>query len=347
VPSNKQGWGDSHYWGVWHSEAPYTAYSEHVSRFMSEYGFQSFPTLETVARYAPQSEWRIDSPVMLSHQRHPRGNQLVRTYMERDFRVPKDFGAFLYLSQLLQATVIKYGAEAHRRAWPYNAGSLYWQLDDCWPVASWSGIDYFGRWKALHYAARRFFAPVLVSPVEEGGSVRVFVVNDRRTDVRAKLTLRVLDLDGKELARRAHDVVSKANTSVALLVAARKDLLGAAEPSRVVLVAELHEAAGGPLLSRNLLFFAKTKDLALPAPELQVAVEARGADLAVRVTAKRFARGVYLSTTSGAGTFSDNFFDLLPGESATVLYQPTPGSAAPDAAQLSSALRIMSVRDTY
>jgi beta-mannosidase len=95
------------------------------------------------------------------------------------------------------------------------------------------------------------------------------------------------------------------------------------------------------------LFFAKTKDLALPAPELQVAVEARGADLAVRVTAKRFARGVYLSTTSGAGTFSDNFFDLLPGESATVLYQPTPGSAAPDAAQLSSALRIMSVRDTY
>jgi beta-mannosidase len=345
VPANKQGWGDAHYWGVWHAEAPYTAYAQHTSRFMSEYGFQSFPTLETVARYAPQSEWRIDSPVMLSHQRHPRGNQLVRTYMERDFRVPKDFGSFLYLSQLLQATVIKYGAEEHRRRWPYNAGSLYWQLDDCWPVASWSGIDYFGRWKALHYAARRFFAPVLVSPVEENGQVRVFVINDRRTDVRAKLTLRVLDLEGKELARRQHDVVSKANTSVALLAAPRKDLLGGADPSRVVLVAEVQE--GGAVLSRNLLTFVKTKDLALPAPELQVAVEAREGGAAVRVTAKRFARGVYLSTTNGAGTFSDNFFDLLPGESVTVAFQPTPGATPPDAAQLSSALRIISVRDTY
>jgi beta-mannosidase len=357
VPANKQGWGDSHYWGVWHAEAPYTAYADHTSRFMSEYGFQSFPTLETVARYAPPTEWRIDSPVMLAHQRHPRGNQLVRTYMERDFRVPKDFGSFLYLSQLLQATVIKYGAEAHRRRWPYNAGSLYWQLDDCWPVASWSGIDYFGRWKALHYEARRFFAPVLVSPVEEGNEVRVFVINDRRTDVRAKLVLRLLDLDGKELSRRQHDVVSKANTSVALWAASKKDVLGGADPSRVVLVAELQvggqgrqaEQAGQPatVLSRNLLYFVKTRDLALPTPELQVAVEARGAGAAVRVTTRRFARGVYLSTTTGAGMFSDNFFDLLPGESATVTFQPMPGGPSLDAAQLSAALRITSVRDTY
>jgi beta-mannosidase len=294
---------------------------------------------------------------MLAHQRHPRGNQLVRTYMERDFRVPKDFGSFLYLSQLLQATVIKYGAEAHRRRWPYNAGSLYWQLDDCWPVASWSGIDYFGRWKALHYEARRFFAPVLVSPVEEGNEVRVFVINDRRTDVRAKLVLRLLDLDGKELSRRQHDVVSKANTSVALWAASKKDVLGGADPSRVVLVAELQvggqgrqaEQAGQPatVLSRNLLYFVKTRDLALPTPELQVAVEARGAGAAVRVTTRRFARGVYLSTTTGAGMFSDNFFDLLPGESATVTFQPMPGGPSLDAAQLSAALRITSVRDTY
>jgi beta-mannosidase len=345
VPANKQGWGDMHYWGVWHAEAPYTDYATHTGRFMSEYGFQSFPTLDTVARYAPPSEWRIDSPVMLAHQRHPRGNQLVRTYMERDFRVPKDFAAFLYMSQVTQATVIKYGAEAHRRAWPHNAGSLYWQLDDCWPVASWSGIDYFGRWKALHYAARRFFAPVLVSPVEDNGNLRVFVVNDRRADVRARLVLRVIDFEGRELSRQQHDVVAKANTSAVAWSTWKRDVLRGADPARVVLVAELFE--GNTSLSRNLHYFMKTRDLELPAPELQVAVEARGAGASVRVTAKRFARAVYLSNANGEGSFSDNFFDLLPGESVTLDWTPPPGAAPLDAARFSAALRKLTVRDTY
>ncbi len=348
VAANKQGWGDMHYWGVWHSEAPYSEYSTHTGRFMSEYGFQSFPTLDTVMRYAPQSEWRIDSPVMLSHQRHPRGNQLVRTYMERDFRVPKDFGAFLYMSQVLQATVIKYGAEAHRRAWPRNAGSLYWQLDDCWPVASWSGIDYFGRWKALHYAARRFFAPVLVSPVEDNGNLRVYVVNDRRTDVRARLVLRLVDFQGKELSRQQHDVVAKPTSSAVVWSAWKKEVLRGADPSRVVLVAELYEGTGGGVpLSRNLFYFVKTRDLELPAPELQLAVESRGAGAIVRVTAKRFARAVYLSTANGEGSFSENFFDLLPGESVMVDWRPPPGAAPLDAARFSAGLRKLTVRDTY
>jgi beta-mannosidase len=345
VPPNKLGWGDNHYWGVWHAEAPYTDYAAHTSRFMSEYGFQSFPTLDTVSRYASPLDWRIDSPVMLSHQRHPRGNQLVRTYMDRDFRIPKDFAAFLYLSQVLQATVIKYGAEAHRRRWPYNAGSLYWQLDDCWPVASWSGIDYFGRWKALHYAARRFFAPVLVSPVEDNGTLRVFAVSDRRADTRARLTLRLVDFDGKELWRHQQDVALKANTSAVVWQAWKKEVLRGADPARVVLVAELHE--GATLLSRNLSYFMKTRDLALPAPEVQVAVEASGAGATVRVTAKRFARALYLSTADGVGSFSDNFVDLLPGESVTVKWTPPPGSPPLDAARLAAALRTMSVRDTY
>jgi beta-mannosidase len=349
VPPNKLGWGDNHYWGVWHAEAPYADYATHTSRFMSEYGFQSFPTLDSVARYAPPTEWRIDSPVMLSHQRHPRGNQLVRTYMERDFRVPKDFGAFLYLSQVLQATVIKYGAEAHRRRWPYNAGSLYWQLDDCWPVASWSGIDYYGRWKALHYAARKFFAPVLVSPVEDNGNLRVYVVSDRRADAPMKLVVRLVDFEGKELWRHQQDVVAKANTSAVVWNTWKKDALRGADPAHVVLVTELFEptTSGATSLSRNLFSFIKTRDLDLPAPELQVAVEARPTGAAIRVTAKRFARAVYLSTKEGQGTFSENFFDLLPGESVTVDWKAALGAAVPDAARVSAALRVMSVRDTY
>ncbi|HVR00999.1 MAG TPA: glycoside hydrolase family 2 protein [Polyangia bacterium] len=346
VPPNKLGWGDNHYWGVWHAEAPYTDYATHVSRFMSEYGFQSFPELASVASYTdPKTDWEIESPVMLSHQRHPRGNALIKKYMERDFRAPKDFASFLYLSQVLQATVIQYGAEAHRRRWPYNAGSLYWQLDDCWPVASWSGIDYYGRWKALHYAARRFFAPVLVSPVEDGGNVRVFVVSDRRADTRARMTIRLVDFDGRELSRHEQDVVAKANASAPLWSAWKKDILRGADPARVVLVAELRE--GATLLSRNLLSFMKARDLALPPPELQVVVEARGTGASVRVTAKRFARAVYLSTPDGEGTFSDNFFDLLPGESITVEWRGPAGGPAVDAARFASAVRTKTVRDTY
>jgi beta-mannosidase len=344
VPPGKLGWGDMHYWGVWHAAAPYEDYAANVSRFMSEYGFQSFPTLDSVARYAPPSEWRIDSPVMLSHQRHPRGNALVRTYLDRDFHLPKDFGAFLYLSQVLQATVIQFGAEAHRRKMPTNMGSLYWQLDDCWPVASWSSIDYYGRWKALQYAARRFFAPVLVSPVDDAGTLRVFVVSDRRSDFGARLTVRLIDFDGHERWHSERDLTVRALTSEPQFSVWKRDLLKGLDPSRVVLSAELR--AGGALVGRHLFYFVKTRDLALPAPGLTFAVEPHGETATVRVTAQRLARAVWLTTPAG-GSFSDNFFDLLPGETATVEWTPDPGAPAGGVARLSSLLRATTVRDTY
>jgi beta-mannosidase len=345
VPPNKLGWGDMHYWGVWHAAAPYEDYAANVSRFMSEYGFQSFPTVDSVARYAPPSDWNIDSPVMLSHQRHPRGNALVRTYMDRDFRVPKDFGTFLYLSQVSQATVIQFGAEAHRRRMPYNMGSLYWQLDDCWPVASWSSIDYFGRWKALQYAARRFFAPVLVSPVDDSGTMRVFLVSDRRDDLNARLTVRLVDFEGRERWHSERDLTVKALTSEPQFSARKRDLLKGLDPSGVVLSAELR--VGTNLVGRSLFYFMKTRDLALPAPEVTFAVEPHGASATVRVTARRLARAVWLSTPGGEGSFSDNFFDLLPGETAAVEWTPGPGAPAAMASHLSSLLHATTVRDTY
>ncbi|HEY2903881.1 MAG TPA: glycoside hydrolase family 2 protein [Polyangia bacterium] len=344
VPANKQGWGDMHYWGVWHAEEPYTKYADNVSRFMSEYGFQSFPELSTVSRYAGPDERRIDSPVMLSHQRHPRGNQLIRTYMDRDFRPPKDFASFLYVSQVLQATVIKFGAEAHRRRMPYNAGSLYWQLDDCWPVASWSGIDYFGRWKALHYYARRFFAPVLVSPVIEKGSVRVYVVSDRLTDTPAQLSLRLIDFDGHERWRKDTIVTVASNSSRVYQTLSKRDALRGADPSQVVLVAELSQ--NGQRLSRNILTFVKARDLTLPGPELTTAVEGHDGAAVVRVTARHLASAVWLHTDGGDGAFTDNFFDLLPGETATVGWRPSAGGAV-DVAALGRTLRATSLRDSY
>src|SRR4030095_12004516 len=198
--------GDAHYWQVWHASAPFSAYQKEFPRFMSEYGFQSFPQIETVESYTNANERDIQSPVMLAHQRHPRGNQLVREYMLRDYPEPKDFESFLYVSQVLQAEGIKIGAEHLRRIMPHNMGSLYWQINDCWPVASWSSIDYTGRWKALQYYARRFYSEILVSPHEANGNVNVFVVSDRLQPAAAELNVSLLDFDGNRLSSQRKDI---------------------------------------------------------------------------------------------------------------------------------------------
>jgi beta-mannosidase len=229
---------------------------------------------------------------------------------------------------------------------PYNMGSLYWQLDDCWPVASWSSIDYYGRWKALQYAARRFFAPVLVSPVDDNGTLRIYTVSDRRSDLPAHLTLRLVDLDGgADRWRFERDVTVKALASEPQFSAWKRDVLKGVDPSRVVLSAEL--TAGGVMISRNLFSFVKTRDLALPSPELSVAVTPHRISATLRITARRFARAVWLSTPEGEGSFSDNFFDLLPGETATVEWTPSPGARPGAAARLSSVVHATTVRDTY
>ncbi|HZL20479.1 MAG TPA: glycoside hydrolase family 2 protein [Polyangia bacterium] len=344
IAANKMGWGDMHYWGVWHAENPYEAYGDNISRFMSEYGFQSFPDLTSVARYtARDTDWDIGSPVMLSHQRHPRGNALIETYMDRDFRRPKDFASFLYVGQVLQGTVIKYAAEAHRRAMGRNWGSLYWQLDDCWPVASWSGIDYYGRWKALHYFARRFFAPVLVSPIDDKGTINVWGVSDRRADAAAHLTVRLVDFGGRELARREQDIVLSANASRVYLSLGKRELLGAADPKKVALVAEISE--NRQPIARNVMWFEKTKDLDLPRPEvsLSVAAATSGA-FAITVGAKQLARDVFLGSGAIDGFFEDNFFDLLPGESRTVIFRP---HAATTLGALRAALHATTIFDSY
>jgi len=345
VPPNKKNWGDMHFWGVWHAENPYEAYSDNISRFMSEYGFQSFPELASVKRYtAPDgSDWNIESPVMLSHQRHPRGNPLIRTYMDRDFRKPKDFASFLYVGQVLQGTVIKYAVEAHRRAMGHNWGSLYWQLDDCWPVASWSSIDYYGRWKAEQYFARKFFSPVLVSPVVEKGVVTIWGVSDRRADTRARLAVRLVDFAGSVLTKWEQPIQLAGNASRAYMTFPEKEILKGVDATKVVLVAEL-EPEGGPV-QRNLLFFKKTKDLQLPKPEVKVGVAA-GANgaLAVSVSAKQLARNVFLAAGGIDGFFDDNYFDLLPGETVTVTFRPR---AATTPAALQAALTATSIADTY
>lgn len=320
--------GDSHYWGVWHDGEPFETYAQKIPRFMSEFGFQSFPDWRTIEAFTDSSDRELLSPVMMVHQKHPRGNPLIKKYMDLYYHPAKDFPAFAYLSQMLQAEGICFGIEAHRRARPYCMGSLYWQLNDCWPVASWSGRDFYGRWKALHYRLREAFAPVLLSPVLAGDTLRVVGLNDTLSERPGVLDVAVLDFLGKTFFSEKKDVVltpaSAANLWEKPLAA-----LGLAKKDRQkVFVRFRLTAPNGQLLSERLFFLDKAKNLALPAPIYRIE-QAPATDGSYRVTvrAETLVRGLALYAAV-PGRWSNNYLDLAPGQTVTLAFTPDMPAAA-------------------
>ncbi len=334
--------GDLHYWQVWHASLPFSEYEKQFPRFMSEYGFQSFPQLETVNTYTLPADRDIKSPVMLAHQRHPRGNQLIREYMLREYPEPKDFESFLYVSQVLQAEGIKIGAEHLRRIMPHNMGSLFWQINDCWPVASWSSIDYTGRWKALQYYARRFYSEILVSPHEENGNINVFVVSDRLRPVAAQLTLSLLDFDGHKLWGQQKQIEVAALNSKSYLTIPVVNLLAGNDSKRVFLFTEL--LVDGKRVSSNKHFFKPYRDLSIPLTQIKTDVVPVRGGFNVSLSAEKFARAVYLSTPNHNGFFVDNYFDLIPGEKVDVKFRTATAIALKD---FRSDLRVRSMADAF
>jgi beta-mannosidase len=319
IPDNQHN-GDMHYWAVWHQQAPAEDYTKQFPRFMTEYGFQSFPEMRTIRSFASKPEdFDIHSTVMQAHQKNKGGNERILTYMLREYREPKDFASFVYLSQVQQAEIIKIGAEHLRRQRPRTMGSLYWQLNDCWPVASWASIDYYGRWKALHYYARRFYDDVLVSPYLHDGKVDIYVVSDQLQPLAGTLHTRLLDFSGKILA----DLAAKGN------------------PRNSFLVVDLEVA--GKKTSRNLVFFDVTHNLQLPVtPKIESNLSQSGKDFTVSLQSPTLARSVYLSFGDLDVESSDNYFDLLPGEPVTITLK---SAAAID--ELKSSLKIISLTDAY
>lgn len=312
--------GDTHYWEVWGGRKPFSEYRTHVSRFVSEYGFQSFPEFRTVQTYAAPEDYDIFSKVMLSHQRANDGNTIIKTYMERDYKVPADFRQFLYVGQVLQAEGIKIAMEAHRSRMPYCMGSMFWQINDCWPVASWSSIDYYGRWKAQQYFAVKAYDTVLVSPQLDNGKVSLYVVSDLLKDKQATLSLRLLDFSGKVLSQSSQPIVLKANTASLVQTQTADALLAGAAAETSVLSVRLLD--GGKVLSENTVYFKPVKDLALPKPAIVKSVKQVGGDIVVAVTSNALVKNLYLSLEAGDGRFSDNYFDILPGETAVVHFRP-------------------------
>ena len=334
--------GDLHFWQVWHAAKPFSDYEKQTPRFMSEYGFQSFPNIETVKSYTVPSDRDIESPIMLAHQRHPRGNQLVREYMLRDYAKPKDFESFLYVSQVLQAEGIRVGAEHLRRIMPHNMGSLYWQINDCWPVASWSSIDYYGRWKALQYYARRFYSELLISPTVQNGYLKLFVVSDRTKPVPAQIKVTLMNFDGATLKSFVQDVTVAPLTSRSYFDLRVPELLDGTDGKNAVVYAEL--LVNGKAVSTHDYFFAPFKELTFSKPTITTEVTRDRGGFKVKLATDKFAKAVYLAVAEHDGFFSDNYFDLAPGKEVTVEFR---SSEPLTLEQFKEQLQIRSVFDAF
>jgi beta-mannosidase len=283
---------------------------------MSEFGFQALPPLKTIATYADPADWNMTSYVMEHHQRSGSGNGLMIAQMTDTFRMPKDFASLVYLSLLLQAEGIRYGVEHWRRNRNRVSGTLIWQLNDCWPVASWASLDYFGRWKALHYAAKRFYAPVLLSVAEEGKTMRVHVTSDLVEPVDVVVRWRLETLDGKSLSSGEQTLRAMALADSFVGSYDFSTLVSSENQRKVVFVAEMLQ--DGKRIAQSVTPFVANKHIELRKPGLKVQSRVEGQTLFVDVSARYLARFVELSIDSMDAVFSDNYFDVPAGTTVTI-----------------------------
>jgi beta-mannosidase len=311
--------GDIHSWSVWSAGAPYTDYAKQSPRFLSEFGFQAMPDLRTIRSFAGTDE-DLASPALLNHERFIHGFDRMQQYLKAEFRPARDFPSFVYLSQLEQAEAIQFGVEHMRSLRPQTMGTLYWQLDDCWPVASWASIDYYGRWKALHYYAQRFYAPIILAPEFDSTKheLRLHIVSDEQSPRTAVLRTRFMRFDGTTISDQRQDIPIAPLASTAIAPIALTNVTGF-DPATTVAVFTL-EQAGHAIATRNV-YFMRSADLALQQPRIDVQVRSErseGSSFVVELNSPILARAVALSFGDLDAKPSDNYFDLLPNESRKI-----------------------------
>ncbi|MBI2516292.1 MAG: glycoside hydrolase family 2 protein [Opitutae bacterium] len=355
-PAGERG-GDTHFWDVWHARHPVKDYEKYRFRFLSEFGMQSYSSPETNATFCPRGAGNIFGAEMENHQKNRAGNQIILDYVSRRYRFPKSQDALIYLSQLNQAHCMQTGVEHWRRHMPHCMGALYWQLNDCWPVASWSSIEFTGHWRALHHAARRFFAPLLASAHVPGDEttvtgnyrrstvreVHLYTVSDAPTPARGRLRWDLFHVDGRRLLRGSKPVMLRYGESV------RQRTLDLAGPiaahGRERLVLRIALDAGSARVSEESVFLTAPRFVALPRAQTRVRVAMTGSDKVILTfTSDAFQHRFAFELPGIAHRVSDNYFDLYPGEPKAVRVR---FDRPPSAARLRRVLRYRSLVDTY
>ena len=301
--------GDTHYWEVWHGGVPFTTYRKKSFRFCSEYGFESFPSMKTIRTFCEEKDMNCFSRVMEDHQKCKGGNGKILRYLADNYLYPSSFEDLVYLSQLLQADAIKYGVEHFRRQRGYCMGSIYWQFNDCWPVASWSSVDSLGRYKALHYAAKKFYAPVAMGLFLENGRLAVNISNETMADFRGHIQL--------SLCRSDLTVLDQVRAEAAVEALTARDVftykVPESDPYETYLYVDLYDGAGNFLMRQTeLLVPAKHFSWLPPHLDFQFTDAEGGVEIAV--TSDVFTKGVAIDFDSFDCVLSDNFFDLTDGQ---------------------------------
>ncbi|KXA91345.1 glycoside hydrolase family 2 [candidate division MSBL1 archaeon SCGC-AAA259D18] len=328
--------GDSHYWEVWHGGEPFSDYLTVKPRFASEFGYQSFPPVRTLKTVMEDEDLNPTSPLMEHHQRHEDGNTLITGRMADNFRYPFSFEDFVYLSQIQQGLAMKTAIEHWRRLKPHCMGALYWQLNDIWPAASWSSIEYLGKWKALQYMAKRFFAPVLVSTMENEDRLEVWLTSDLNEEVKCKAIVEAFELEGERLSKKSLDARLNSLESKKIGEFKTSEILSDT-PAEETIVRVRYEGPGESY--SNFHFFEPFKSLNLPEPELKVNVEEDG----IEIETQKAALFVGLDSGSIPGTFSDNYFHMAPGETRTIEFTPRDDNTE----NLKEELKVKHLKYTY
>jgi beta-mannosidase len=316
---------------------------------MSEYGFQSYPLLETVKTFTHPEDRTLDSEVMQAHQRcmaddmkdKTYGNSLIIHYMDQYYHTPKDFESYLYVSQLLQKKGLAMAIEAHRRNMPFCMGTLYWQLNDCWPVASWSSVDYEGRWKAAHFKVKELYGNQMISVWKEKDSIEIHIANDATDEKKGTLQVTLMDLNGKVCKHFHVPVILKQNTSSIYLKQSIEELTTGKNKAELIFTASLR--MNGEIPIEAIYYFVPEKMQPLKKPAIKQRVSAFNGQYKIEITSETLARDVYLSFPGDRGIFSKNFIDLIPGKKTEITYTPEPGNVLPDIKNL----KIMSLYDSY
>jgi len=320
--------GDSHFWDVWHRNKPFKAYREFNSRFMSEFGYESFPSIKTIEDVCPSEQFDFFSPIMENHQKNSAGNKKILKYMKKRFEIPHEFENQVILSQITQAEAIEYGVEHWRRNRNdfHCMGALYWQLNDCWPVASWSSLDYFNRWKALHYYAKRFYNPIFPSVIETAKSIEFWVTNDLRTSKKIKQEWKIYSSDGKVEKSGSYEseifpccAKKLGMIDVSDLIQSSKDL-----SDYVIFFVLTYQNLEGIQEFHGFRLFSAPKKFQLKDPHLHCEFSEYSCEDSVnknyelKIYAKEIALYVHVDSKKFDFIASDNFFSLEPGESRII-----------------------------
>jgi beta-mannosidase len=333
--------GDVHYWGVWWGQEDFESYNKKVPRFMSEYGFQSFPEFSSVDKYTNETDYNIYSEVMKSHQRSSIGNKTIEDYMLRHYKKPNTFSDYLYVSQILQSYGVSIGMESHRRNKGYSMGSLYWQLNDCWPVASWSSIDYYGKWKALHYSTKKSFQPILISFYKTENQLELHVISDLYETQEVTLNLTILSLDGEILFQKNKDYILDSDSTIKIDSLSMDWVNNNFDINNSLVSASLFKDKKE--ISSSIYYMSTFKDLKLKKPIIEYEITELHDVFEISLKSKNLVKNIFVDIDS-ENNFSDNYFDMIPGKKYVISIKKDTNLNLVD---IKKNIKLLSLYDTY